>query len=101
MSVHDWVWIHILENIWLYQVLVAAYGISFPDQGLNPAPLHWELRVLATGLPGKSLNTFLFIKKGRRLIWFVDGSMPTFALEHLWQVISSGTDLLLHKAVPS
>ena len=25
-----------------------------PDQGSNLGPLHWELRVLATGPPGKS-----------------------------------------------
>ena len=41
--------------LWLSQVLVAACGIQFPDQGLNPSPLHWELGVLATGPPGKSL----------------------------------------------
>ena len=27
----------------------------FPTQGSNLRPLHWELRVLTTGLPGKSL----------------------------------------------
>ena len=40
--------------IWLHQVLVAAYGIWFPDQGLNLGPLHWEPGVLATGPLGKS-----------------------------------------------
>ena len=35
-----------------------------PDQGLNPGPLHWELRVSATGPPGKSLKlTFKCQKK--------------------------------------
>ena len=29
--------------------------ISYPDQGSNPDPLHWEHGVLATGSPGKSL----------------------------------------------
>ena len=38
------------------ELLVAACGIKFPDQGLNPGPLHWERRVLATGLSGKSLD---------------------------------------------
>ena len=51
--------------IWLCQVLVAAHGIQFPDQGLNPSPLHWELGVLATGPPGKSL--FLYFFKSRAL----------------------------------
>ena len=32
---------------WLYR---AACGILFPDQGLNPHPLHWKHGVLATGL---------------------------------------------------
>ena len=30
-------------------------GSSFPDQGSNPYPLHWELGVLTTRQPGKSL----------------------------------------------
>ena len=34
-------------------------GSSFPDKGLNPGPLHWECRVLATEPPGKSLGGFL------------------------------------------
>ena len=33
--------------------LVAACKIDFPGQGLNPGPLHWELRVLTTGPPRK------------------------------------------------
>ena len=47
--------------IGLYQVssvacelLVAACGIWYPNQGLNQGPLHWEHGVLATGPPGKS-----------------------------------------------
>ena len=35
--------------------LVVACRISFPDQGLNSGTLHWELRVLVTGPPGKPL----------------------------------------------
>ena len=38
------------------ELLVAAYGIQLPDQGLNPGPWHWERGVLATGSPGKSLS---------------------------------------------
>ena len=34
--------------------LSCTCGIQFPDQGLNPGPLHWERGVLATGSPGKS-----------------------------------------------
>ena len=29
-------------------------GSQFPDQGLNPCPLHWKPRVLTTGPPEKS-----------------------------------------------
>ena len=35
--------------------LIAARGIYFPDQGLNPGLLSWELGISATGLPGESL----------------------------------------------
>ena len=31
------------------ELLAAACGIKSPDQGSNLGPLHWELRVLATG----------------------------------------------------
>ena len=36
--------------------LAVARGIQFPDQGLNPGPLHWERRVLATEPPEMSLS---------------------------------------------
>ena len=36
------------------EILVAACGTYFPDQGSNPCPVDWELRVLATGPAGKS-----------------------------------------------
>ena len=38
------------EKYWfisLHQILVAAWGILFPDQALNPDPLCWESGVLA------------------------------------------------------
>ena len=38
------------------ELLVTACGIWFPDQGANPGPLHWELRVLATGPLEKPLQ---------------------------------------------
>ena len=43
-------------SLWQMGFLVAACGLQFPDQGPNPGHLHWELEVLATGLPGKSQN---------------------------------------------
>ena len=36
-------------------------GSQFPNQGLNPCPLHWKLRVLTSGLPGKSPRSFILI----------------------------------------
>ena len=44
----------LLVTVW--KPLVAAWGILFPDQRLNPSLLHWESGVLATGPPGKSLS---------------------------------------------
>ena len=35
------------------ELLVAACGIQFCNQGLKPGPLHWELEVLVTGPPGR------------------------------------------------
>ena len=40
------------------KLLVAARGIQFPDQLLNPGALHWKHRVLAPGSPRKSLHLF-------------------------------------------
>ena len=40
--------------IWLCWVLVMLNGIYFLDQGLNPGPLHWELRILTTPPPGRA-----------------------------------------------
>ena len=49
------------------ELLVVACGIYFPNQRLNPGPLHWEQRVLATGPPTQPLyplfkNLFNFIE---------------------------------------
>ena len=46
--------------IWLCWALVAAHRIQFSVQGLNLGPLHWELRVLSIGPPGKSQKFVLF-----------------------------------------
>ena len=35
-------------------------GILFPNQGLNPHPLHWKRGVFTTGPPGKSHTFFIF-----------------------------------------
>ena len=47
---------HVGSLIAACQLLVAACGIQFPDQGTNPGPLHWESRVLATEPSQKSLS---------------------------------------------
>ena len=36
------------------ELLAAAHGIQFPDQGSNPSALHWECGVPVTAPPGKS-----------------------------------------------
>ena len=41
----------------LYQLSYQGSPGKFPDQGSNPGPQRGEPRVLATGLPGKSLTT--------------------------------------------
>ena len=41
------------------RVLAVSCGILFPDQKWNLGPLHWECRVLATGLPGKFPSVFV------------------------------------------
>ena len=43
----------------IFELLVVACGIWFPEQGLNLDPLQWEHRVLATGPPGKSMCLLL------------------------------------------
>ena len=45
--------------VWLRWVLVAARGISFPDQGSNSSLVPREREVLATGPLGKSLLLLL------------------------------------------
>ena len=74
--------IYIYLFIWLRQVLVAACellvaacGIQFPNQGLNSGPLHWERAVLLTGPPGKS-QRFFFLK--RSLILYRKGISMIF-----------------------
>ena len=41
------------ERLNTCKLLVVACEIQFSDQELNQGPLHWELNILATGLPGK------------------------------------------------
>ena len=68
-------------SVWLCQfwvgaleLLVAACGIQFCNQGLKPGPLHWGLEVLVTGL----------LMEGR--IWYCGEHSPTWwnQVRHLW-----------------
>ena len=52
-------WLYLVLGYSMWNLLIAAYGIQFPDQGWNPGPLPWEYRILATGPPGKSLDSLL------------------------------------------
>ena len=44
-----------------------ACGIWFLSQGLNLGPLYWELRVIASGPPGRSLNIEFYLGFGNVL----------------------------------
>ena len=51
-----WATVHaVMKNETRLNILlrVEIYGIQFPDQEWNPAPLHWKPGVLATEPPGK------------------------------------------------
>ena len=60
----------------LLQVLVVAYRIQFPDQGLNLGPLHWEPGVLATGPPGKSQLWFYCNVHQRAYMLHIESMTP-------------------------
>ena len=52
---------------------MAACGTYFPDQGSNPCPVDWELRVLPTGPAGKSppdvFNVYALRLEDRQGLW--------------------------------
>ena len=48
----------------MWDLSIAACGIQFPDQGSNSAHLHWGLRVLSYGPPGKSCGSPFLIATG-------------------------------------
>ena len=51
---HSFIWLHRVF-VAACELIVVACGIPFPDQGLNPGPLHWEHKIFTTGPPEKSL----------------------------------------------
>ena len=59
------------EPSWDSILLVVACGISFPDQGCNLDPLHWECNVLASGPPGKSMLGVFKSQLQFQYLWLV------------------------------
>ena len=45
------------------------WGSQFPDQGLNPRPLHWEFGVLTIARPEKSVSNHLLMNIWVASIW--------------------------------
>ena len=66
---------HVNALVMVYEFLVAACGISFPNQELNLGPLPWELGILATG-PTRKKKTRICVclLEARHLFW-VDGEL--------------------------
>ena len=65
MSLCVWLFITYLlgcagSQLQLMESLDVASGIQFADEGLNPGPLRWQHRGLATVPPGKSLCVSVF-----------------------------------------
>ena len=58
--------------------VVCHVGSQFPDQGLNPCPLHWEHGVLTTGPPGKSLLLLLLLSHFSRVQLCATPEMATY-----------------------
>ena len=60
---------HFKENTWPNWLIfghdVQHAESQFPNQGSNPGPQHWKLRVLTTGPPGKSQHLTCFIANAK------------------------------------
>ena len=67
------------------ELLTVVRGIQFPDQGLNPGPVHWENRFLATGPPRMFHNC---------LHWRLNVSHQ---FKHLWEVEFSKVHLEIYE----
>ena len=59
---------HAGPSVASHKLLVAARVIQFPNLGSNRVPLHCEIGVFATGLPGKSVGLHLIIMKTQSYI---------------------------------
>ena len=75
---------HVVSIVVAHELLVAACGIQFPDQGSNLGPLHWERWVLATGPPGRSPVAPL--EGHSRILWgqLSEGGVVCDIIIHFW-----------------
>ena len=77
---------------------LAACGIQFPEQGMNPGPMHWECGVLATGPPGKSLwlpliTNLYFLNLWMHVFCTFKKACSDFFLNCTWDPPRLGTEL--------
>ena len=49
-----------LPSLWACGIFTFGMWYPFPDQGSDPSPWLWRLRVLTIGLPWTSLGSFVF-----------------------------------------
>ena len=79
-----------------------SYGIYFPDQGWNPGPLQGKRGVLATGPPGKSVDSSLqgtpFWLLGKRFKF--PKPAPSLTLPRLRSPVPLFCPLLLEAQLP-
>ena len=50
----------VIWKVFLFLGMLSPCGIIVPRPGIEPHPLHWGQRVLTTGPPGKSRESFFF-----------------------------------------
>ena len=76
-------------------------GSQFPDQGLNPCPLHWKCGVLTTGSPGNSLGISSLNKTSPSLCSHVALLMVHFqGILNFWLAFSKLQLMFSHVFIP-
>ena len=73
------------SSVAVWEILVVAHALWFPDQGLNPRLLHWEHDVLATGPPSDSDSEVA--QSCPTLCNPVDCSLPGSSVHGIFQAI--------------